>query len=89
MIKSNVILSIYILYLYLHVSIYLSIQDENARVVMYENQSWLPVASLFGLIGCPIPRPLKSEIFITLSAFARSPEIAASMWHTLESSQVR
>ena len=55
---------------------------------MYENQTWLPVASMFGLIGCAIPRVLKSEIFLTLAEFARSPEIAASMWQTLENSQV-
>ena len=63
-------------------------QDEAARVVMYENQTWLPVASLFGLIGCSIPRSLKADILTTLAAFARSPEIAGSMWHTLESAQV-
>ena len=58
-------------------------------MVMYENQTWLPVASLFGLIGCSIPRSLKAEILSTLAAFARSPEIAGSMWHTLEMAQVR
>ncbi len=55
---------------------------------MYENQTWLPVASMFGLIGCPVPRALKSEIFLTLAEFARSPEIAGTMWQTLENSQV-
>lgn len=55
---------------------------------MYENQSWLPVASLFGLIGCPIPRDLKAKILSTLATFALSPEIAGSMWHTLEMAQV-
>ena len=57
-------------------------------MVMYENQSWLPVASLFGLIGCPIPRDLKAKVLQTLSTFALSPEIAGSMWHTLEVAQV-
>lgn len=55
---------------------------------MYENQSWLPVASLFGLVGCPIPRDLKAEILLTLTAFAQSSEIASNMWITLEISQV-
>ena len=55
---------------------------------MYENQTWLPVASLFGLIGCSIPRSLKADILTTLAAFAKSPEIAGSMWHTLENAQV-
>lgn len=57
-------------------------------MVMYENQKWLPVASLFGLLGCAIPRPLKADILHTLAAFARSPEVAAPMWHTLEMAQV-
>lgn len=55
---------------------------------MYENQSWLPVASLFGLIGCPIPRDLKAKVLQTLATFALSPEIAGSMWHTLEAAQI-
>ncbi|XP_064397234.1 nuclear pore complex protein Nup205-like isoform X2 [Halichondria panicea] len=62
--------------------------DENARIVMYENQSWLPVASLFGLVGCPVPRELKADVLETLAVFARTPEIAASMWHTLEVAQI-
>ena len=55
---------------------------------MYENQSWLPVASLFGLVGCPVPRDLKAEILLTLAAFALSSEIASYMWIILEESQV-
>ena len=37
------------------------LQDETARIVMYmyENQSWLPVASLFGLVG--VSRPLQPQ----------------------------
>ena len=87
----------------------LLLQDAGARVVMYESQQWLPVASLFGLVGCPIPRELKAEVteyfysninfyssfsvflfqvLLTLAAFARSPDIATSMIHTLESVQV-
>ena len=55
---------------------------------MYENQKWVPVASLFGLLGCAIPRSLKTEILRTLTVFARSPEVAAPMWHTLETAQL-
>ena len=57
-------------------------------MVMYENQTWLPVASFFGLLGCAVPRSLKAQILLTLAAFAKSQEIAASMWHTLEIGQV-
>lgn len=56
---------------------------------MYENQAWLPVASLFGLVGCPVPRELKADVLHTLAAFALTPEIAVNMWHTLEITQVR
>ena len=55
---------------------------------MCESQAWLPIASLFGLLGCPVPVRLKAQILSTLAAFAKSPEIASSMWHTLELSQV-
>ena len=64
-------------------------QDEAVRVVMYENQQWLPVASLFGLVGCPILRELKAKVLLTLACFAKSPDIATTMTHTLESVQVR
>lgn len=57
-------------------------------MVIYDNQTWLPVASLFGLIGCPISRQLKTQIFLTLAAFAKTPDIAATMWNILEVSQV-
>ena len=35
-----------------------------------------------------MPLRLKAQILSTLAAFAKSPEIASSMWHTLELSQV-
>jgi nuclear pore complex protein Nup205 len=57
-------------------------------MLIYDNQTWLPVASLFGLIGCPILRELKTQIFLLLAAFAKTPDIAAVMWNTLENSQV-
>ena len=55
---------------------------------MCESQAWLPIASLFGLLGCSVPVRLKAQVLSTLTAFAKSPEIASSMWHTLELSQV-
>ena len=55
---------------------------------MCESQAWLPIASLFGLLGCSVPVKLKAQILTTLAAFAKSPEIASSMWFTLEQSQV-
>ena len=55
---------------------------------MAENKSWSPVQLLFTLLSCAVPYSLKAEVLLTLASFAKSPEIAASMWHALELSQV-
>jgi hypothetical protein len=43
---------------------------------------------LFGLLTCSVPPNLKAQILLTLSAFAKTPDIAANLWQTLEVSQV-
>ncbi len=63
-------------------------QDENVRVSLCDNQHWLPVVVLLGLVSCSVPSTLKSELLQTLAAFAKSPEIAASLWQSIEVSQV-
>ncbi|OWF55575.1 nuclear pore complex protein Nup205-like [Mizuhopecten yessoensis] len=63
-------------------------QNENCRIALCENQQWSAVMIMFGLVTCSIPSPLKAELFRTLAAFARSPDIAASLWQTLEVSQI-
>ena len=55
---------------------------------MAENKLWSPVQSLFTLLSCAVPYSLKADVLLTLASFAKSPEIAASMWHILEMSQV-
>ena len=65
-----------------------SSQDEAARTSLFENQSLSPVPILFGLVSSSVPRQLKAEAFFTLASFARSPEIAASLWVGLEQAQV-
>ena len=64
-------------------------QNENCRVAFCENQQWQVVVVLFGLVTCSVPLYLKAEIFRVLAAFGRTPDIAVSLWHTLEASQVR
>jgi len=54
-----------------------------------ENETWLPVASLLGLVCCSVPPSLKGLLLETLAAFAKSPEVAVSLWHSLEAAQVR
>ena len=63
-------------------------QDENARIAMCENQQWLPLVVLLGLISCSIPPQLKAESMNTLAAFSKTPEIAANLWQNIEVSQV-
>ena len=67
---------------------FLSPQDEAARTSLFENQSLSPIPILFGLVTSSVPRQLKAEAFLTLASFARSPEIAASLWVGLEQAQV-
>ncbi|XP_013384593.1 nuclear pore complex protein Nup205 [Lingula anatina] len=63
-------------------------QDESSRVSLVENPQWLPVVIMFGLVGCAIPPTLKAELLLTLSAFGKTAEIAASLWQSLEVSQI-
>ncbi|CAH1799487.1 unnamed protein product [Owenia fusiformis] len=62
--------------------------DENARIALCENQQWLPHVLMLGLVGCSVPPKLKAELLTTLAAFAKTPEIAASLWQSLEVSQL-
>ena len=55
---------------------------------MAENKLWSPVQSFFTLLSCAVPYSLKAEVLMTLASFAKSPEIATSMWQMLELSQV-
>ena len=64
------------------------IQSEQCRLVICENQQWSVVMLMFGLITCSVPSKMKSELLQTLAAFARTAEIASTLWQTLETSQV-
>ena len=63
-------------------------QSENCRVAMCENQQWSVLMLMFGLVTCSVPPQMKSEILHTLAALAQTPEIAATLWQTLEAAQV-
>lgn len=43
---------------------------------------------MLGLLQCSVPPILKAEILHCLAAFGKSPEIAASLWQSLEYTQV-
>eukprot|EP00794_Sanderia_malayensis_P012769 gene12769-14080_t len=62
--------------------------SESVRIALCENQSWLPIASFFGLIGCPVPCTLKAALLEALAAFAKSPEISTALWQSLEATQI-
>ena len=58
------------------------------RYALAKSQQWAPSIVLFGLLGCSVPITLKAQILQALASLAKSPEIASSLWQTLESSQV-
>ncbi|XP_053108091.1 nuclear pore complex protein Nup205 isoform X2 [Hemicordylus capensis] len=62
--------------------------SENARLALCEHPQWTPVVVVLGLLQCSIPPILKAELLETLEAFGKSPEIAASLWQSLEYTQV-
>ncbi|XP_022111764.1 nuclear pore complex protein Nup205-like [Acanthaster planci] len=62
--------------------------DETARLALCENQSWLPIVLLLGLISCSVPPKLKGQCLRTLATLAHSPEVGAKLWQSLEVSQV-
>jgi len=64
------------------------VQDESSRVAMCENQLWLPLVTLVGLLTCAVPVRLKAEILRVLAAFAKTPHIATAIWQSIESAQV-
>ncbi|XP_029472832.1 nuclear pore complex protein Nup205 isoform X2 [Rhinatrema bivittatum] len=62
--------------------------SENARLALCEHPQWTPVVMILGLLQCSIPPILKAEFLRTLTAFGKSPEIAASLWQSLEYTQI-
>ncbi|XP_064011085.1 nuclear pore complex protein Nup205 [Pogoniulus pusillus] len=62
--------------------------SENARLALCEHPQWTPVVVILGLLQCSIPPVLKAELLETLNGFGKSPEIAASLWQSLEYTQI-
>ncbi|XP_053318181.1 nuclear pore complex protein Nup205 [Spea bombifrons] len=62
--------------------------SESARLALCEHAQWMPVVVILGLLQCSIPPVLKAELLNTLAAFGKSPEIAASLWQSLEYTQI-
>ncbi|CAG5133814.1 unnamed protein product [Candidula unifasciata] len=63
-------------------------QNETCRSLFCENQQWSVVVVLFGLISCNVTVNMKGDILCTLAAFAQTPLFAATIWQTLEASQI-
>ncbi|XP_030645807.1 nuclear pore complex protein Nup205 [Chanos chanos] len=62
--------------------------SENARLALCEHPQWTPVVVVLGLLQCSVQPALKAELLRTLAAFGKSPEIAASLWQSLEYTQI-
>ncbi|XP_076311365.1 nuclear pore complex protein Nup205 isoform X1 [Tachypleus tridentatus] len=63
-------------------------QDEMARIAIAENPQFVPIVVFLGLVSCSVPPELKAALLKTLSAFARTVNIAATIWHHMENSQL-
>ncbi|XP_068168784.1 nuclear pore complex protein Nup205 isoform X1 [Antennarius striatus] len=62
--------------------------SENARLALCEHPQWTPVVVMLGLLQCSVPPILKAEVLHCLAAFGKSPEIAATLWQSLEYTQI-
>ncbi|KAM6946237.1 nuclear pore complex protein Nup205 [Aplochiton taeniatus] len=62
--------------------------SENARLALCEHPQWTPVVVMLGLLQCSVQPVLKAELLHCLAAFGKSPEIAASLWQSLEYTQI-
>ncbi|KAK2146220.1 hypothetical protein LSH36_623g00003 [Paralvinella palmiformis] len=62
--------------------------DDHARLALCENPHWHLLVVLLGLVSCDIPAKLKAELLHALAAFCKTPDIAATLWQSLEASQV-
>uniref|UniRef100_A0A672LR93 Nuclear pore complex protein Nup205-like n=1 Tax=Sinocyclocheilus grahami TaxID=75366 RepID=A0A672LR93_SINGR len=62
--------------------------SENARLALCEHPQWTPVVVMLGLLQCSVQPVLKAQVLHALAAFGKSPEIAASLWQSLEYTQI-
>ena len=53
---------------------------------MLQRPEWQPIPVMIGLLGCPVPSVLKSEILLALASLSKSPEVALDIWNALEAS---
>ncbi len=61
---------------------------EAARVALAENSAWQPLLVFSGLLGCPVPAELKSELLRSLASVSKSSDIAHIVWQNVESAQL-
>lgn len=62
--------------------------SENARLALCEHPQWAPIVVMLGLLQCSIPPILKAELLEAIAAFGKSPDIAASLWQSVEHTQI-
>ncbi|SCZ90946.1 BZ3500_MvSof-1268-A1-R1_Chr1-3g02409 [Microbotryum saponariae] len=67
--------------------------SDVARATLYDNQRHRPIATLFALLGRPIPIELKASLISAIAAFSRpggtfGVDVARRTWTALEQSQI-
>ncbi len=66
----------------------ISENDEVSRIAFCENLEWSCISILLGLVTCAIDVNLKADIVLTISALAKTAEIANTIWRNLEITQI-
>ncbi|KAK4058181.1 hypothetical protein OIO90_000920 [Microbotryomycetes sp. JL221] len=67
--------------------------SDVARATLYDNQRHRPIATLFALLGRPVPIELKASLISAIAAFSRpggafGVDVARRTWTALEQSQI-
>eukprot|EP01103_Thecamoeba_quadrilineata_P002664 TRINITY_DN12579_c0_g1_i1.p1 TRINITY_DN12579_c0_g1~~TRINITY_DN12579_c0_g1_i1.p1 ORF type:complete len:1267 (+),score=253.31 TRINITY_DN12579_c0_g1_i1:273-3803(+) len=62
--------------------------NEKKRREFYNHMTWKPLETLFRFFCCPIPSILKAKTLSVLTSFAKSEDIARTIWSFLASCQI-
>ena len=70
----------------LHLITTVSYHSDQARTAIVQNDDWQPILVMIGLLGCAVPTVLKAELLKTLSALAKTSDVAMQVWTGVEAS---
>ena len=74
--------------LFKHCVFPLIVQDPVARSAFAFNTKWCLIPTIIGLVTCPLPVYMKSDLIYLLSALSHSSTIASEVWCALVESRL-